>query len=59
MKIAINFSPNFSKKIRKFKEIKFVIIHYTGMQSEIESVNKQKRTNISDGKRQKHSLACR
>ena len=42
MKIAINFSPNFSKKIRKFKEIKFVIIHYTGMQSEIESVKRLK-----------------
>ena len=32
-------SPNFSKKSRLKKNIKFVIIHYTGMQSEIESIN--------------------
>ena len=42
MKIITNFSPNFSKKPRKLKEIKFIIIHYTGMQSEIESVNRLK-----------------
>ena len=42
MKIKSNFSPNFSKKIRSKKEIKFVIIHYTGMQSEIESVKRLK-----------------
>ncbi len=33
-------SINFSKKIRQKKQIKFVIIHYTGMQSEIESLKK-------------------
>tara|TARA_Y100000992_G_scaffold229545_1_gene160871 strand:+ start:76 stop:789 length:714 start_codon:yes stop_codon:yes gene_type:complete len=38
MKISIDLSPNFSKKKRKAAEIKFVIIHYTGMQSEIESI---------------------
>ena len=37
-----DFSPNFSKKRRKIEDIKFVIIHYTGMQSEIESINKLK-----------------
>ena len=42
MKIKSNFSPNFSKKTRLFKNIKFVIIHYTGMQSEIESINRLK-----------------
>ena len=42
MKIITNFSPNFSKKPRKLKELKFVIIHYTGMQSEIESLNRLK-----------------
>ena len=42
MKIKSNFSPNYSKKIRSKKEIKFVIIHYTGMQSEIESVKRLK-----------------
>tara|TARA_A100001015_G_scaffold302376_1_gene390499 strand:- start:89 stop:796 length:708 start_codon:yes stop_codon:yes gene_type:complete len=42
MKITINFSPNHSKKIRRKKDIKFVIIHYTGMQSEIESIKRLK-----------------
>ena len=37
MKITSYFSPNYSKKSRLKKDIKFVIIHYTGMQSEIES----------------------
>ena len=36
----LKFSPNFSKKIRKISEIKFVIIHYTGMQSEIASIKR-------------------
>ena len=35
-------SPNFSKKTRNKKDIKFVIIHYTGMQSEIESLRRLK-----------------
>ena len=38
----MDLSPNFTKKIRKFKDIKFVIIHYTGMQSEIESLKRLK-----------------
>jgi N-acetylmuramoyl-L-alanine amidase len=42
MKIITDFSPNFSPKKRVKKSIKFVIIHYTGMQSEIESVNRLK-----------------
>ena len=37
MKITSYFSPNYSKKTRLKKDIKFVIIHYTGMQSEVES----------------------
>ena len=40
MKILYNYSPNHSKKRRLSKDIKFVIIHYTGMQSEIESVKR-------------------
>jgi len=44
MKIVTNFSPNFSKK-RRMRVIKFVIIHYTGMQSEIESINRLKNPN--------------
>jgi N-acetylmuramoyl-L-alanine amidase len=42
MKIKNDFSPNFSPKKRKKKTIKFIIIHYTGMQSEIETVKRLK-----------------
>ena len=42
MKIFLNLSPNHSKKNRSNKKIKFVIIHYTGMQSEIESIKRLK-----------------
>jgi N-acetylmuramoyl-L-alanine amidase len=42
MKIISDFSANYSIKTRVRKEIKFVIIHYTGMQSEIESINRLK-----------------
>ena len=34
MKINILSSPNHSNKIRAKKNIKFIVIHYTGMQSE-------------------------
>ena len=49
MKIITNYSPNFSKKIRKKKQIKFVILHYTGMQSEIESIKRltNQKTKVS------------
>ncbi len=39
MKKKLILSPNFSSKSRLNKNIKFVIIHYTGMQSAIESIN--------------------
>ncbi len=44
-----DFSPNFSKKPRLKKDIKFIIIHYTGMQSEIESIRrlKSKKSKVS------------
>ena len=42
MKIKLDLSQNFSPKIRLKKNIKFIIIHYTGMQSEIESINRLK-----------------
>jgi len=42
MKIVSNFSSNHSKKTRSKRQIKFVIIHYTGMQSEIESIKRLK-----------------
>ena len=34
LKTTINYSPNFNQKKRLKKEIKFIIIHYTGMKSE-------------------------
>ncbi len=34
------YSPNFSKKIRKITNIKLIVIHYTGMQSKIESIKR-------------------
>ena len=42
MKKVIDLSPNCSKTIRPNKDIKFIIIHYTGMQSEIESYKRLK-----------------
>ena len=39
----IDISPNYSNKTRRITDIKFVIIHYTGMQSEIESFKKIKK----------------
>ena len=42
MRNKIDLSPNYTKKTRKLKNIKFVIIHYTGMQSEIESIKRLK-----------------
>ena len=42
MKIIFDFSSNYSKKTRVLSNIKFVIIHYTGMQSEIESIKRLK-----------------
>ena len=49
MKIISNFSPNFSKTARPKKNIKFVIMHYTGMQSEIESIKRLRnpKSNVS------------
>ena len=44
MRYNIDFSPNFSKNTRKKSDIKFVIIHYTGMQSEIESLRRLKNS---------------
>ena len=42
MKIKTDFSQNFLPKIRSKSTIKYVIIHYTGMQSEIESIKRLK-----------------
>ena len=40
MKLRTKYSPNFSQKVRKYKEIKVIVIHYTGMQSKIASINR-------------------
>ena len=40
MKIKFIYSPNFEKKKRAYKSIKLIVIHYTGMQSERESIKR-------------------
>ena len=40
MKILNIYSPNFDKEKRLSKSIKIIVIHYTGMQSERESINR-------------------
>ena len=42
MRKIVDLSDNISKKRRTKNQIKFVIIHYTGMQSEIESIERLK-----------------
>jgi N-acetylmuramoyl-L-alanine amidase len=40
MIIKTKYSKSFSKKIRKNKDIKVIVIHYTGMQSKIASIRR-------------------
>ena len=40
MKKKLILSNNFSRNVRSKKDVIFIIIHYTGMQSEIESINR-------------------
>tara|TARA_B100000029_G_scaffold102917_1_gene93412 strand:- start:168 stop:902 length:735 start_codon:yes stop_codon:yes gene_type:complete len=40
MKIYNYFSPNFDKKIRSKRSVKVIVVHYTGMQSERESIKR-------------------
>ena len=40
MIIKTSYSVNFSKKVRKNKDIKIIVIHYTGMQSRIASIKR-------------------
>jgi len=44
MHTILNYSPNFESKKRKPNQIKFIIIHYTGMKKESEAI--EKLTNI-------------
>ena len=49
MRFKLNKSLNFSKKPRSLKNIRFLIIHYTGMQSARESMDRLKdpKSNVS------------
>ena len=40
LKITQNYSPNFSTPKRLKKNIKYIIIHYTGMKSELSALNR-------------------
>ena len=40
MDIIKNYSINFDKKIRKFKDIRFIIFHYTGMNKENDAIKR-------------------
>ena len=46
---TFNYSPNFYKNKRKFKNIKFIIFHYTGMKKEKNAINRliNKNSNVS------------
>ena len=37
---TLNYSPNFDRKKRKFKQIKFIIFHYTGMRNENDAIKR-------------------
>ena len=45
MKIRVNKSRNFSKKTRRLKDIQYLIIHYSGMQSARVSMERLKNPN--------------
>ena len=40
LKLAINYSPNFNNKKRLKKNIRFIIVHYTGMKSEKAAIDR-------------------
>ena len=50
MIIKNQYSNSFSKKIRKIKDIKAIVIHYTGMQSKVVSIKRLLYT--------KHKVSC-
>ena len=56
MEITKYYSPNFAKKVRSDKSITMIIIHYTGMQSERESL---KRLTSASSKVSAHYLIGR
>ena len=44
IKTILNYSPNFNSQKRNFKQIKFIIFHYTGMKKESAAI--ERLTNI-------------
>jgi len=48
-KISLNYSPNFSRKKRIKKKIKFIVFHYTGMSSESKAIKRltNEKTKVS------------
>jgi len=40
LKTTLNYSPNFNPEKRTFKQIKFIIFHYTGMKKESEAISR-------------------
>ena len=40
IKTTLNYSPNFDFKKRSFKQIKFIVFHYTGMKKESEAIKR-------------------
>ena len=40
LKTTLFYSPNFSPKKRNFRQIKFIIFHYTGMKRESGAINR-------------------
>ena len=49
LKTILNYSPNFSLKKRNSKQIKFIILHYTGMKSELGAIKRltNKKSEVS------------
>ena len=39
-KISLNYSPNFNPSKRSKKNIKFIVIHYTGMNNQLSAINR-------------------
>ena len=40
LKTTLNYSPSFNSKKRKFKQIRFIVFHYTGMKKESEAISR-------------------
>ena len=40
IKTTLNYSPNFNAKKRAIRQIKFIVMHYTGMKSESDAIRR-------------------